>query len=297
MHGLGVTEALGGLPAFVYVLFALLTQLGDVWFVFLLTTALYWLGEHAPVPIDRQRGAFLLALGLCALAVVPLLKGLFAVPRPPGAGPPARGVEAVPPALRAPYTSAATGDGLGFPSGHAFGSTVVYGGLALLLREYPRDRRVMGAAVVVALVSLSRLVLGVHHLLDVVAGVAGGLALLALAAWLSTGGERPVRVMALAVVAAALHTLLAGPTAESMSILGATVGGTAGWLATDRPPAESSSRQTAVQTAVLGLSLAVLVFAPVYVLTVNPSVRFLAAALTFGAVLVAPTVVTRWTGR
>jgi membrane-associated phospholipid phosphatase len=68
-----------------------------------------------------------------------------------------------------------------FPSGHAFGATATYGALALLLASAAHSRRqralaCAGAAAVVLLVAASRVALGVHYLLDVVAGIVAGVA-------------------------------------------------------------------------------------------------------------------------
>ncbi|MFB6169899.1 MAG: phosphatase PAP2 family protein [Haloarculaceae archaeon] len=295
-HGTGLPATLASLPAPVYVLFAVLTQLGDVWFVVALATLVYWLGEAAPLRFDRRRAAFVLGVALCAVAVVPLLKHLLALPRPPGAGPPARGVEVVPPALRPLYTSMATGDGYGVPSGHAFGSTAVYGAIAWSLPAYARRRRVLVVAAVVATVSVSRLVLGVHHLLDVVVGVLGGLALLLGARWLSTGGERPGRLVSLSVAFAAGNVLVAGVGPESFAILGATVGAALGWLATARPPAPSVSRRVAWGAVLVGCVLVAAVFGVPYLLSANPGVRFLAAALALALVVAWPGLVGRVAG-
>ncbi len=65
-----------------------------------------------------------------------------------------------------------------YPSGHALGSAVLYGFLAVLLaREYPRYR--MGiysiAILLVAAIGLSRLFLGVHYPTDIIAGYAVGI--------------------------------------------------------------------------------------------------------------------------
>jgi undecaprenyl-diphosphatase len=69
-----------------------------------------------------------------------------------------------------------------FPSGHAFAATATYGALALVVAA--ATSRVRGAfvlaaaAVMVVVVAASRVILGVHYLLDVLAGIAGGLGLL-----------------------------------------------------------------------------------------------------------------------
>ena len=65
-----------------------------------------------------------------------------------------------------------------FPSGHALGSSALYGFLAVLLAsQYPRYR--LGiysiAVVIVGSIGLSRLFLGVHYPTDIIAGYAVGL--------------------------------------------------------------------------------------------------------------------------
>jgi len=79
-------------------------------------------------------------------------------------------------------------DTYSFPSGHAAGATLVYGVLAAYLAwRFPRrGARALvfaGAALMVALVCISRLVLGVHYMSDVVAGVAW--ATIWVAAWVA----------------------------------------------------------------------------------------------------------------
>jgi membrane-associated phospholipid phosphatase len=85
------------------------------------------------------------------------------------------------PALVHPVASAS---GYSFPSGHAGGSAAVYGALALLalagVVRWTRLILVTGAALLIAAVSTSRVLLGVHYPSDVAAGVALGLA------WVST---------------------------------------------------------------------------------------------------------------
>ncbi|QKY20425.1 phosphatase PAP2 family protein [Halolamina sp. CBA1230] len=191
MHGWGVTEALAGLPESVVLLFALLTQLADAWFVFGGLALLYLLGDERLASDPRRTGATLIALATCALAATVALKTAFGVHRPAGAG------TATPPAwlptlFDTVYASIATGDGFGFPSGHATSSSVVYGGLALSLdRLWSRRRRVLAAAGIVGIVTLSRLVLGVHHLPDVLAGIVAGTTVL-VAVW-GLAGDNPER--------------------------------------------------------------------------------------------------------
>jgi membrane-associated phospholipid phosphatase len=77
-----------------------------------------------------------------------------------------------------------------FPSGHAMASTVFYGLLAIYVSVSARQRYAapvaIGAAVLmVALVSFSRVYLGLHYLSDVLGGLSEGIAWLALSviAW------------------------------------------------------------------------------------------------------------------
>ncbi len=70
-----------------------------------------------------------------------------------------------------------------FPSGHAFGATATYGALALVLASMTTSRRrrfvlVTGAVALILAVAASRVIVGVHFLLDVTAGIAGGIAIL-----------------------------------------------------------------------------------------------------------------------
>ncbi len=74
----------------------------------------------------------------------------------------------------------ATATGKSFPSGHAMGSTIVYGALLLVLLPLVARRRrravVVATAVVVLAIGVSRLALGVHYISDVVGGYVLGLA-------------------------------------------------------------------------------------------------------------------------
>ena len=72
----------------------------------------------------------------------------------------------------------------GFPSGHTMGSTLFYGLLAVFAAHSMRTWRLRaltfcGAAVVIALIGLSRVYLGAHYLTDVLGAIAVGLAWLA----------------------------------------------------------------------------------------------------------------------
>ena len=73
----------------------------------------------------------------------------------------------------------------GFPSGHVANATLVYGFITAMVilratRWPPKAAAVAMAASMVALVAASRLVLQAHHLSDVLAAAAGGVAWLAV---------------------------------------------------------------------------------------------------------------------
>jgi len=70
--------------------------------------------------------------------------------------------------------------GASFPSGHAMTSMAAYGALVVLVR---RRAFTIAAAVLVVAIGLTRIVLGVHWVTDVLGGWVLGAAWLALCAW------------------------------------------------------------------------------------------------------------------
>jgi membrane-associated phospholipid phosphatase len=214
-RGLGELGVVATLPEPVVAAFGVLTQLGNPWLLLVLLTFAYLLADR--VDASPARLAVVLALGFGALALTMSLKYAFQLPRPPGAA----------------------ADGYGFPSGHALGATVVYGGLAALVPSRPRQRlALVGVAVGVA---VSRVVIGVHYLVDVVAGAAVGVAFLAVV--FSLVGSRETiapadatrafdATLVVAVAGFSLDAVLAGSLAVATEVLlglGAAVGGWVGW--------------------------------------------------------------------
>jgi membrane-associated phospholipid phosphatase len=179
-RGIGLIEATESLPDVAIVIAGLVTQLGDMWFVLLGILLVYWVGIRDQLLTDTlwRDCLYLFSLAISSYALTVVLKHVFMLPRPPGAT--TAVAPAWIPATGIPiYKSIVTGDGFGFPSGHALKSTVVYGGAALMFSKWNPRRRYFLAAIIVVLVAISRVVLGVHYLTDVVAGILIGLVFLA----------------------------------------------------------------------------------------------------------------------
>ncbi len=138
-------------------MFIAITQLGSVPVLLAIGAGLYWL--H-----DRRIGAITLAAIIGAGALTTGLKAYFGLPRPP------------------PAVHVITADGYGFPSGHAVAATITWLTLAVHASASTRQRRITVALVIIGLVGLSRVILGVHYPIDVVAGSLAGLIYLAVSA-------------------------------------------------------------------------------------------------------------------
>jgi membrane-associated phospholipid phosphatase len=120
----------------------------------------------------RRRGRlvlYLLVTGAGALVMDPILKDLVGRLRPVVAHP------------------VAHGGGNSFPSGHSLGSIVCYGAVFLVFLPAARGRwRAVFTAVIltlVALIGISRILLGVHYLSDVLGGWTLGITWLGLTAF------------------------------------------------------------------------------------------------------------------
>jgi undecaprenyl-diphosphatase len=129
-------------------------------------------GAAAVVLALRRRwrlATYLLAAGAGALVLDPVLKALVGRLRPMVAHP------------------IAHGNGNSFPSGHALGSIVCYGALFLVFLPAARGawRRVLAAVFVtlIAVIGISRLLLGVHYVSDVLGGWALGITWLGVTAF------------------------------------------------------------------------------------------------------------------
>lgn len=293
MRGFGAVEALRTvLPAIAVVAFALVTQLGDVWFVFATLSVLYWSDGRLPgieTGLARGRAVFVLALALAGLSLTAGLKGVFGLPRPPAPGE-VVGLRYVPALLHGAYIEAATASGYGFPSGHAVLSTVAWGGFAAVSDASTRLRRSLAAGIVVGLVCVSRVALGVHYVVDVAAGVAIGLCYLWVVLGPARGRIRPALWFAAAL---AVGSTLIQPTAfDDAAILGATAG-VIGVYELVGIPERPATRQGGFVAAVVGIPVFGGLFGVLYVLEPGFVVTALAFAAMFAGVLSLP----RWVER
>lgn len=259
-RGFGVTERLTAGLDVIEPLLALLTQLGDAWFLVVLTLWLYWFGDRTGIDGWTPRhGLVLLGVALWAFGVTLTLKGLFALPRPAGATAATYSPDGP---LGALYRAAATGTGFGFPSGHAVSAAAVYGTIGLFGGLAAPRRRRWAVAGLIAFVSFTRLGLGVHFLVDVLVGAAIGIAL----AWGATHlADRPAVLFGLASTTAVVAVAVAGLVPKPIALLaGSTVALAAWWAA--RPVATALEGPALVSPVVVVLvGLACLIGAVVLV--------------------------------
>lgn len=174
-RGLGVVEFFQSvLPDWAAVPLGLLTQLGDLWFLGVVLGVLFWrLAE------ERSNVTLVAALFAVGVLATQILKYFFGLPRPGGPPDPAT-ISAL---VRPLYEVTALSSGPGFPSGHATYTTVVYGGLGATLSLGEKRTRYAVAGVLVAVVSLTRVLLAHHHVVDVTGGVVLGASIVAGGVW------------------------------------------------------------------------------------------------------------------
>jgi membrane-associated phospholipid phosphatase len=276
----------------VLLFWGLVTQLGDPWFLLLLATFVYFLGTERSLAEEPRDGAFLLAITFAAFSFIDVLKNAFAAPRPPGA------TEVVvptwlPPALEGTFRSITTGTGFAFPSGHALGTTVVFTALASQVKLGKPWSRWAVAAAVIGLVIASRVVIGVHFVVDVAVGIVAGLTLFALA--VSVGDRHPIRVFVLGAVLGVLAVVLSAISApgdvwKAGQWLGASLGGGIAWYLV-RPSDTLSLRATAIA----GVPIAV-IWVLIYVTSPPLVVTVVGTALAAGLTIAAPTLADRVAG-
>lgn len=233
-RGIGVTETIrDGAPAWLVDLASLVTLLGD-WLIIVSLLALlylldvaYSLRQTVATPttdsLCSDRTVFLIATVFGGLSLILLLESVFALSRPPEA------LHAVSPGE------------YGFPSGHTMAATIFWGALAMWL---PRGRiqiRTVIATTIVTIVALSRLVLGVHYLIDIFAAIAFGM--LYLVAIDRVLRDRPVAVFGIAFLIALAAVGTTSASTRAVLAVGGTVAAILGWQIVEWPPIRSRLRK------------------------------------------------------
>jgi membrane-associated phospholipid phosphatase len=291
-RGLGVFSHLSVRTGVVLAITGFVTQFGDPWFLLLTATLVFLLGTERSLLEDPPEGAFVLAVTFGAFSLTDLLKNLYAVPRPPGAGT-VTVPGWLPPALGGIFRSITTGTGYAFPSGHALGTAAVFAALAYSLKVGSPTARWSAAAVGISLVAVSRIVLGVHFFVDIVVGLVTGLTLFAVAA--TVGRRGPLRVFVLGAVLGVLAVAAsavspAGEVWKAGQWLGASLGAGVAWYAV-RPSSELGLRRTVLA----GVPVAIIWIA-IYVTSPPLVVTVVGTALAAGATILAPSVAERASG-
>jgi len=175
-----------------------LTQLGATWWLLgiLVLVYLVW-------PVARRQLTGLLGVWLAGIGIYRGLKAAFAAPRP--ARPPiALGAQWLTPDSLL-YQMFVASSGYGFPSGHATNATIIYGGLAaiVVVRTGYLWQPIAAAMGVVAVAAFSRVALGVHHVIDVMAGIALGALLLFIVVFVGIYTDDPAPTTAFGVATGA----------------------------------------------------------------------------------------------
>lgn len=261
------------LPEVVVQALTYLTHLGDGAVLVGIAVLLYWFGSEQ----SRERRAFVLAIAVATLAFSAGLKGVFAIERPDAAFAP----------IDYP--------GYTFPSAHSFGAGAIYTALAATMTIGTRRARYTVASVLIVVIALSRVVLGVHYLADVVVGAALGIGLV----WVGLRYARnPTLLFGIALVATVVALLLGSREFVTMA-LGASIGGLIAW------PQIQDWRGTNSGAAVLMLGVLVLpafillrlvewlIFDPAALVTAYAIIEVAGYAVVTAAVLAVPAIATK----
>lgn len=267
-------------PEWLAFLVAFLSHLGSVWFVAPAVVLAYWY-------VDPHRFASWIGIVLGCYAVMIGLKGFFETPRP-GVDP-AVAVESLPLPVAVVYAPAVEIGTSSFPSGHAMAAVVVWTMLALEVEVGTRRQRVATALAAIGLVSLSRIVVGVHFPIDVVVGVLVGLgyvaAMLAIRNRTRARGRRAATTAVFATsVALASLALATDGRADTATLLGGSVGAALAWRYVTPPREPLSRTPRGVLPAVLGSGL--LGGIALTLLVVDSHLVWLVVGLIGGAVVV-----------
>ena len=254
----------------------IITQLGEEWFYLAVLVAVY-------LGINRKLGVKIATYAMTSVWLNSVLKDLFMIPRPP------------------PTNWKIHVEGYGFPSGHAQGSTVLFGYLASKIGSYVAYA---AAAGLVFLISCSRVALGVHSVYDVIGGVFFGLMILALG-WLVEHKLAPrllrdqakLAWLSLPIVFAIVGSLTGLGGNDPFRAAGALFGLLIGYMILEMK--ETREPTTMLERAVnmiTGLAVAVTLYYTIGKVVAGPLPVFLALASTGLAASLVPLVTTRVVG-
>lgn len=203
-------------PEDVTTLFEVLALPGELLVIVLLLGLVYvsavsrGIRRSGPQPLCSDRSASAIAIVFGGLALVVLLESVIGLGRPPSDW---HAVEA------SPY---------GFPSGHVMAATVCWGTLAWWTKRGTRLTRGAIVALLVGVTAIARLLLGVHYLPDVLAGVLLGGAYV----WIlvKSLADRPGIAFSLGIVIALGAVAVSGGGSRSLLALVGTAGAGVGWV-------------------------------------------------------------------
>lgn len=259
------------LPSTIISILEVATHLGDGTLLAGLAITAYLLGFRR----DIGGGAILLAVIVLTFALVSGLKGVLGIPRPIfvtelGFGP--------------PYYP-----GYSTPSAHAMGATVVYGTFAYLGSIGSKRLRLFGGIVMISIIGLSRVVLGLHFLGDVLLGIVLGLTVMVVAIHL--GRDRLVIVYLLALLVTIIAFSLGSREFTTM-ILGAAIGGAVSWTVVKSRPVSDAPVAIAIVALPMGVVAGIYLRITANVV-IDPALEIAAAALGFSIVIALPSIAHR----
>ena len=203
------------LPEWSILLFELITYFGDLRLILTVLGAVWlldiWRGitneERSVVWTDRT--AYFVGIVLGGLALIVMLKTMFALPRPPAT------------------LHTTSRDGFGFPSGHTMAATILWGAFVMWGRLGSHHIRFVMAGLLIGFVALSRLALGVHYLPDVIASIGFGVCYLLIARHLATAS--PKLMFSGTIVLGVVTVIISGASQDGLLALLGTFSAALGW--------------------------------------------------------------------
>ncbi|SEH15959.1 PAP2 superfamily protein [Natronorubrum sediminis] len=281
------------IPAWLGVLLVPTTYIGSVFVIVPLIILAYW---WAPDRFGVWIPAFFAYYGLMAS-----IKSLNSATRPdidPAVGP-----ELFPAIFSTWYGHATAISSTSFPSGNAMVPAVIIGLMIVDLRISTLPRRALVGGFAIAFVGFTRLGLGVHYPIDVVGGIALGLAVLGVVLCCRRHLENDVTaVFTLAIVLALASVWLRSggtgvPTWEGIQgsnrvlAFGGAVGGLLAWQWGERSRWRFSTSRLGTVGSFAGVLAIVGLTYAIHLSITHPLVSMLWAGVVFGGVIVLPHVV------